>query len=76
MRAENDSLTIWKADINTDIYMMNAVSRCCSYNYKYHRLNILLECLINPIAIYCYQLLIKTHLIMCVKMSDFTIASV
>jgi len=23
------SLTIWKADINTGIYMANTVSRCC-----------------------------------------------
>jgi len=29
MRAKLSSLTIWKADINTGIYMANTVSRCC-----------------------------------------------
>jgi hypothetical protein len=31
------SLTIWKADINTDIYMMKGVSRVLLYNYEYQQ---------------------------------------
>jgi len=29
------SLTIWKADINIGIYIVNTVSRCCLQYYKY-----------------------------------------
>jgi len=29
------SLTIWKADINTDIYMVKGVSRVLLHDYKY-----------------------------------------
>ncbi|AAZ24658.1 hypothetical protein CPS_0051 [Colwellia psychrerythraea 34H] len=29
MRANLNSLTIWKADINIGIYITNTVSRCC-----------------------------------------------
>jgi len=44
MRLNNSSLTIWKADINTGIYMTNTVSRCCLYKYRYQAVS---YCFIN-----------------------------
>ncbi|AAZ24333.1 hypothetical protein CPS_0341 [Colwellia psychrerythraea 34H] len=35
MRANLNSLTIWKADINIGIYKVSTVSRCCLHDYKY-----------------------------------------
>ena len=43
MRAKLSSLTIWKADINTGVYIVIGVSRVLLQRYKYQAVNLLLS---------------------------------